>query len=197
MAHENFVEVILGINSGGDTTLGQVGEAQHFGNMRVQLNKRTQIHPFMLKNEVELYNTTSKRKHTQEVVLFEFNDWPILEVSGKFSTSEINNFLTFFCLVRTELDLTKDKITIITYDADGGISGSSVFVAMYDLLQQIDEVLPTDDDQPDTSNRQLGTLDIFKTVNDLRNQRSKMVNNYGNYRLLFKINRQSVEYALY
>ena len=85
------------------------------------------------------------------------------------------------------MKLGKDSLTVMTYVDEGGISGASVFVALYDLLQKVDESFSPSNHQlkksmstPETPN-----LNIFEKVNDLRKDRAYMVNTYENYKLIF------------
>jgi hypothetical protein len=84
------------------------------------------------------------------------------------------------------MNVEKDSLKLVAHDGDGGVSGASVFVALYDLLQRVDESLPCDN----TSNGKWSVdentqLDVFTAVNTLRRERASMVNNYANYKLLF------------
>ena len=100
----------------------------------------------------------------------------------------VKNFLTFVCIVRRELNKSKEELTVVVQDDDGGIGAASLWVVLYDLLQQIDEVVPSNDNKPTTSsNKDFGKLGVFRAVNDLRKQRSKVINTFTNYKLLFEM----------
>ena len=187
MLHENLVDVIVAFNDKEDKTLGIAGKKKIFGNMAVTLHKKLRIHPNVIKSEVELFNRTSDIKYTHKTILLDFNAWPIRETSGEFSTEGMKNFLECLCLTRKELDRSRNNLTIVLHDADGGIGASAIFVGLYSLLQQIDEVLPIDEENSPRENKKLGALDVFKTVDDLRKQRSKMVKSYTYYKLLFEL----------
>merc|ERR1712226_1839229 len=151
------------------------------------MNKRANINPVVFKSEIELLNPNSCSKCRQNLSFYEFDKWPIPVVSGEFSTEGIKNFLNYFCLVRRELNLSKDELTIIVQDDDGGVGPAALWVGL-------DEVLPTGDDIANTSNKDYGKLDVFDTVNNLRKQRSKMVNSFTNYKLLFELLQHYVQY---
>ena len=88
--------------------------------------KRCKIHEFVVKNEVELLNKKSDAKYRQTVPLFEFNAWPLNKGSEGFSETLIEGFLSYFCLVRKELNCSKDELTIVVQDADGGVGPAAI-----------------------------------------------------------------------
>ena len=83
------------------------------------------------------------------------------------------------------MSLSNEDMTVIVHDVDGGVGPAALWIAMYELLEKIDEVVPTQNTQQANSNNDLGNLDVFRVVNGLRKQRSKMINSFENYKLLF------------
>ena len=187
MLHENLTDVIVAINTREENLFGTLGKNKTFGNTIVMLKKRSRIHQTVFKSELELANKTSEAKYCQNVKFFEFNEWPLQLISGEFSKAEMENFLSFFCLVRQELTLSKDEMTIVVHDVDGGVGPAAIWVALYELLQKVDEVMPTEKTEQLDPNDDLGKLDVYRVVNDLRKQRSKMINSFQNYKLLFEL----------
>ena len=187
MVHENLTDVIVAINTREENLFGILGQNKTFGNTMVRLRKRYKIHPTVFKSEIEISNKTSDARYCQNVTFFEFNEWPIQLKAGEFSKDEMENFLSFFSLVRQEMILSKDEMTTIVHDADGGVGPAALWVAMYELLQKVDENMSTQNTKQPSSNDDLGKLDVYRVVNDLRKQRSKMINCFENYKLLFKL----------
>ena len=97
-------------------------------------------------------------------------------MSGEFSASGVKPFLVFLCLVRRQLNKSKEELTVVIQDDDGVIDAASLWVVLYGLLQQIDEVVPSNNNKTTTSsNKDFGKLDVFRAVNDPRKQRSKVI----------------------
>ena len=74
------------------------------------------------------------------------------------------------------------KQLISLQDEESGVSEAAVFVALLTLLEQVDEVLLSkskcdEDDQ---------TIDIFKTVNELRSKRMQMVKTLNEYQFIYQ-----------
>ena len=100
MVHENLTDVIIAISTCEANMFGTLGQNERFGNSVVRLKKRYKIHPTVFKSEIEISNKTSDARYCQNATLFEFNEWPMQLISDEFSKDEIDNFLSFFSLVR-------------------------------------------------------------------------------------------------
>ena len=85
------------------------------------------------------------------------------------------------CLIRDEFKLEKSSLKVLLHDPNGGIGGSAVFLSLYEIFQQIDESF-TDAGQ---LKRSAQGVDVANIVNNLRNDRADMINNYQMYKLLF------------
>ena len=72
-------------------------------------------------------------------------------------------------------------IKVFAHDSYGGVRGSAAFLALYDLLQKIDESY-TENNKLKRSGEK---IDVFSTVTRLRTDRSGMVDTYEAYKLLY------------
>jgi hypothetical protein len=79
------------------------------------------------------------------------------------------------------MKLDESSIKVLIHDSQGGISSSAAFLALYSLLQKIDESF-TETNQLKSSTK---NIDVFSTVNRLRKDRAGMCNSYETYKMLY------------
>ena len=183
MLHENLIDIIVHIKNKKDAKIPKIDKDRHFGKMRRKINSRAKLNRSLSQTEMELFNTTSDVQYTHKITLFDLINWPTRELT---TSEETKDLLSAICLIRKHMGVEKDSLKLVAHDGDGGVSGASVFVALYDLLQRVDESLPCDN----TSNGKCSVdentqLNVVTAVNTLRRDRASMVNNYANYKLLF------------
>ena len=185
MVHENTVDAIISINDHQDRALETSDVIETFGSTTVIVKKRYNIHERVVKSELELQNKISTARFSQIIDAYEFNEWNDQKPHGtNLHQTELGKFMKFFCLVRKELSNKKDEITIVVQDSDGGIGAASIWIALYNLLEQYDETVTNSRKEIDITH-EMRSLDVFKTVNDLRKQRAKMVNSFANYSFIY------------
>ena len=187
MVHENMVDLIIALHDKEENASGTNDGIETLGNTTVIMNKRYKIHEQVLKSELELQNKISSSRFSQLINVYEFNQWNKQKLKGNNSMQDrIEQFLQFFCLVRKELNDSKDELTVVVHDAEGGIGAAAIWIALYNLLEQYDENIARSSKERVHINDEMKSLDVSKTVNDLRKQRSKMVNSFANYSFIFE-----------
>ena len=177
MIHERKVDIVLKIGS--NPIWESQEKHQSLGYMDRKLIKKKQLQDFLTRETVCIYYNTSNN-FPQNTNIFNFDGWP---ENGNFSDELINNFLLMIAYVRKETIRKRGTITILAQDALGGISGASVFVILYHLLERYDDALiPSLDDSGNTN----FTLDVFETVDEFRKLRSLVISSYSEYKFLFR-----------
>ena len=189
MVHENVASVIIAISDHEDKKCDVSDGLEIFGNTTVISNKRYNIHEHVTKNEIELQNTVSTARFSQMVIIYEYNSWTKPNAKdNRFSQIEIERFLQFLCIVMKDLDNVKDELTIVAHDDENGVGPAAIWIALYNLIQQFDEAVAkaSKGKSPIVIDLEMKKLDVFKTVNELRKQRTKMVNSFAYYSFVFE-----------
>ena len=177
MILERKVDIVLKIGSNNMNETEDV--LQRFGHMDKKLIKRKQIYNFLTKETVSVFHNTSNN-FPQNTLIFTFDGWPTDE---NISEETITNFLLMISIVRRETIRKRGTTTILAQDAIGGISGASVFVVLYKLLEQYDDALfPGSDESIDEN----PTLDVFEIVDAFRKLRSLVISSFSEYQFLFR-----------
>ena len=68
----------------------------------------------------------------------------------------------------------------MVHDCRGGVAGAAVFISMYRLMQEIDDSFTENNELKQSVNQ----ISVFHTVNDLRKDRARMIEDYPTYKLL-------------
>ena len=77
--------------------------------------------------------------------------------------------------MRQEMKLDKGAIKVMVHDSKGGLRGSAGFLVLYDILQKVDNSFTEDN----KIKRSVEKIDVFDTVNRLRNDRAGMIDSYA------------------
>ena len=179
MIHENRFDFVVTFEEENTyNTPMELGKEYHFHNITVRVDNRTQLDDNLVRCETILSNVSNPgAQYEHRLIHFEFNAWPKQNTSYE----DTQNIITGICLIRSELNLEKSSLKILLHDSEGGICESAAFLALYRLMQNLDESF--------TENNEIKTsaegIDVFKTVNKLREDRAGMVNSYATYKLLF------------
>ena len=87
------------------------------------------------------------------------------------------------CFIRSEMTLKKSSLKVLATDTRGGVCASAIFLSMYDIMQELDESINTDNQIKQCSNPE---IDVFAIVNRLRKDTDKMVEDFATYKILFQ-----------
>ena len=181
MLHENGVNIVVAIKNGQDRKPLRVGKTSHFEQVTRRIHARDEVHQNLIRTEMELIDPQAEIRLRHKLVHFDFTAWQLNELS---SSEETRDLLTALCLIRKEMGLEKDRLKVLVHDPEGGIGGAAVFVALYELIQMVDESFNSEN-RLKRPGEGCTKLEIFKIVNHMRNDRANMVNTYGYYKLLF------------
>lgn len=122
----------------------------------------------------EVWDLSVDRCQTNRLVHFVVTDFSI---KSKQATEQLLNTITY---LRKEMNKAQSKMVMSVQDEKNGVSEAAVFVTLINLLEQIDEALIKRSKTGDRS------IDIYKTVNDLRSKRMQMVHKFEEYDFIFK-----------
>ena len=167
---------------GDDMDLEKNDKTYYYDHMEKTATNTTLIHEYLFRSEIELFNTNAKINYRHKTIYFEFTDWSAEALP---SLENVYNFISAVCLVRKENGPEKDSITVLIHDSKGGISGAAIFLALYNLLQRVDEEVDSFDAECVTPHDMLRASDIFQLVINLRKKRSTMIHTYSDYLFLF------------
>ena len=95
---------------------------------------------------------------------------------------EVNQLLESICLIRRHVKTDSKGMTIMVHDMDGGISGAACVIALYNLLQSVDECLNEKNEIKKSAN----DVEVFREVNKLRKMRANMIDTFGAYKMLYQ-----------
>ena len=177
--HENLINVVVRLTSEPSTIPLQEGKVTHFRDLTRKVVKRSQLMENLVSTRYELFDVSSPdAQYMHKVHFFEILNFPREGVS---SIEETNSLLSALCLIRNLLKQKNNSLKLLVHDDEAGVSGGAVFVALYDLLQKIDENV-NENHQPKKSAE---ALSIFQVVDGLRKDRVMMVNTFHIYKLLY------------
>ena len=132
----------------------------------------------------ESWNVANRENESKSVIYLRLKGWP---TEQQLSEDMINKILTTIAITRKELGINmRERATILAHDDQGGISGAAVFIALYDLLEVIDNEMVSTDSSFKTVKEGSKNLDVFRFVKDLRRKRDKMINYFDEYQFLFR-----------
>jgi protein tyrosine phosphatase len=178
MIHENQMNVVVKVTTEPKPEELKIGKVTHFKNITRSVRKASLITKGLMKTEYELFDTKSPdAQYTQKVVFFEIANFPDDEDS---SSEQINDFISAICIMRNQMKAKKNTLKLFAHDNGGGVNGAAVFIALYELLQKVDENV-NEHNQPKNLAEK---VNIFQVVNKLRTDRVMMVSTFSKYQLL-------------
>jgi protein tyrosine phosphatase len=180
MMHEHKIDMVVNIAEDAGTKPMKVGKTYHFQDIELSVDARNKISDHLSITEFRLFNTTAPRsQYMQHVVFFECTAWP----TGCITSSEqTKDFVSSILQIRSQMKLDNDSIKLLLHDSQGGLGSSAAFLALYDLIQKVDESFNDNNELKRTVKK----IDVFGTVNRLRKDRAGMISDYETYTLLFK-----------
>ena len=147
MIHENLINVVVRVTSEPTTNPMKEGKVTHFHDLTRKVVKRSQLMENLVSTRYELFDiSSSDAQYMNKVQFFEILKFPTEGVS---SIEETNSLLSAFCLIRNLLKQKNNSLKLLVHDDEAGVSGSALFVALYDLLQNVDENV-NENNQPKT-----------------------------------------------
>lgn len=176
--HENKVDIEIYIHFGRNTKSLVPGKVYHTGNLSRRVFTSNQIGKHLIMTEMEFFDTTSsKTQFKHPMTLFEITGFPKQEMDD---VSEVNDILESICLIRKHIKGDSKNMTIMVHDPDGGISGAACVVALYNLLQSIDECV----NEKNEIKKSAFDVEVYREINKLRHVRANMVDDFGTYKMI-------------
>ena len=180
MLHENKVDIELIISFAGNTKALATGKVYHTGNLSRRVLTATQIFQNLIMTEIEFFDTTSSNtQYKHPMTMFEIACWPTDELTD---AKEANAILEAICMIRKYVKGDSNNIRIMVHDSDGGIAGAACIIALYHLLQAVDESL----NEKNEIKRSASDVEVFREVNKLRYLRANMVDKFSGYKMLYQ-----------
>lgn len=186
MLQEQRIDVLVNINRPDSFPINQnVCEecnVKRYFHIDVKTVKKQVISPVLSQSRIQLHHTLLKTTHN--VKLFNLRDWPTDEPIDE--KDIIKDLITAICLIRRLIGKGKDHLNICIQDQEAGCSGASIFILLYQLMDNVDEAILCARGQLEMSSGFHTTVNIFQTVDKARQKRAKMICNANEYRFLFK-----------
>ena len=180
MIHERKFDFVLSFTNEPKKESFAIDEVYNFKGLALKVLGRSMLNKNLCRSEVNLFNTNETgNRYEHNFIQYEFDAWP----NGATTSLEaIELLVKSICIIRNEMELKKSSLKILATDFRGGVGPSAVFLAMYQLMQCVDESI-THDNQLKQSAQD---VDVFSIVNQLRKDRDKMIEDFSTYQLLFK-----------
>ena len=151
-----------------------------FGALSCQL-----LEHFSLDENLSQQNIMIKKfDKTRQIKHFCFVTWPS---NDDFREDNAKDWLRAINLIRKEMKNSFTNFTVVCQDQSGGISGASSFLALYPLLQSLDEEIREMNSLPKESiNPEMHVINLFQVVKDMRQKRAHVVQTFNEYRFLYR-----------
>ena len=178
MLHQCRFDIAVAFTAEAKTDLLQAGNEYNFPNATVKVLERVRVGENLSRTEMILCNVSDiGLKYEHQLTYFEYENWK----TDSITFEETHALVTSMCMIRNEMNQQNNSQNILVHDMRGGVAAAAFFVAMYKFLQQIDEAFTEDS----RLKQNIDDIDIFSTVNQLRKDREKMIEDYSTYKLLF------------
>ena len=121
---------------------------------------------------------------TRQIKHFCFVAWPS---NDDFREDNAKDWLRAINLIRKEMKNSFTNFTVVCQDQLGGISGASSFLALYPLLQSLDEEIQEMNSLSEESiNPEMHAVNLFQVVKNMRQKRAHVVQTFNEYRFLYR-----------
>ena len=178
MLHEQRVHVAISLHRGKGTKTLVLGNVSGFQHMTRKTVKKIQVSDTMCVYVFELFNTSSvETQYKTQVLFFEIFDFP---KTDEFDAEDARNLLTNIASIRKQLKAKNDALKMMIYDDEAGLSGASIFVTLYQILENVDLSV----NENNKLKQSAEDVNVFEVVNGLRKDRMNMVNTFGAYTFL-------------
>ena len=154
------------------------------GNFEITILEETEPRPEITKRTFSVKGgETTNFNVEKRVTQLHYVGWPDYGVP-----EEDDHLINLVKQVRYIIQSDKNKISkrekfMVLAHCSAGVGRTGTFIAMYQLMDQIEEMFQTKYKQCDDKNRY---IDIFNTVLFLRSKRVEMVQSWAQYRYLYK-----------
>ena len=129
----------------------------------------------------EVWDLSKERGKTRRLVFLQLKDWAN---SGELSEVTIQNMLTTITQARKDIGNTRETMTLLVQDEQGGVGGAAVFIALIQLLEKIDDAVIAAKSHVGKFEEDDFTINVFETIQDLRCKRMGMIQSLEEYTFL-------------
>ena len=178
MLHEHKVNMEISIQFGVDAKPLVPGKVYYTGKLSRRILTTTRLGKNLIMTELEFFDATSSNtQFTHPMTLFEITGFPEQQLDD---VSDINAILESICLIRKCIKVDSNGMRIMAHDPNGGISGAACVIALYSLLQSVDECI----NEKNEIKKFATDVDVFEVVNKLRHARANMVDDFETYKMI-------------
>ena len=178
MIHEQRVHVVISLHRGKGTNKLILDKVDSFHNMTRKTVKKIQVSDTMCVYIYELFNTTSvETQYKTQVLFFEIFNFPR---NNDFDVEDARNLLSNISSIRKQIKAKNNRLKMMVYDDEAGACGASLFVALYDMLENVDGSM----NEESQLKKSAEDVKVFDVVNGLRKDRMMMVNTFSAYKFL-------------
>ena len=179
MIRECMFDTVIGFSEEVNKNPFLVGKVYHFDDLTVKVLNRIDMTLNLTRTEMTLFDKNAPEYQiNHKFIYFEFTAWPKNEIRNFQDTEFI---VSAICMIRDEMMRGSRSLPkVLVHDSFGGVRGSAVFLAMYQLMNEVDEAFKADD----MLKQYVKDADVFGTINRLREDRKNMVDEFITYKLL-------------
>ena len=178
MIHEQRVHVVISLHRGNIKRQLMVGNIEGFQHMTRFMVQNIQVTDTMCVYIYELFNTTSvETQYKTQVLFFDIFDFP---KTDHFDVEDARNLLTNIASIRKQIKAKNNGLKMMVYDDEAGLSGASIFVALYETLESVDCSV----NEHNQLKQSAEDVNVFEVVNGLRKDRMNAVNTFEGYKFL-------------
>ena len=176
LINDQRIDVLINIGSDKDFPNW---DRKSFGNLSSELIERIDVDDFIFQERIDVSARHGKSIINHTTTVYNFTGWPS---NDTFSEKDSKNLLTFINFVRREIGKPSKDFTMAVHDSDGGVGGAATFIVLHQMMQDVDSKIL----ERDSGQEEIGSLNIFRTVDELRKQRAHIIETFSNYKFLFK-----------
>ena len=178
MMHEQKINVAIHITGGKPVRNLKVGRVDSFNHMKRKTVMNMPMSETLIAYRYEIFDTTSSyTQYKTNVTFFEIAEvkWDDTTLSG-----QTRNFVSDLTLIRKHLAKKSNSLKMLITDDDAGVSGAALFLALYEILENVDASL----DENNLVKPSADDINVFEVVNRLRKDRMNMVDTLSTYQFL-------------
>ena len=169
LIHESRFDMIIGFTENSSIKLFESGNKYRYKDLELKVLKQTQINDQLLRTDFTLSSDSLvgyEYKHYASY--FEFVDGKGEDID---SIKNAERLVSSICAIRNDIKGGQASAKVFVHDSRGGVVNGALFVAMYELMEQIDSSITEDNKIKNGA----PIIDVFSIVNRLRKDRAKMI----------------------
>ena len=163
----------------------QFRQFNRFGRFEIMIVDEIEVRPNLIKSVLYLIDCDSRNIHDEKVIThLQYTGWP--DFGAPETTGGIINIVRDVREIIQNDKNRQEHFTILTH-CSAGVGRTGTFIALYKLMEEIDDKMELQMQQKESKKRQNteNVLNIFQTVLTLRNKRVEMVQSFAQYTFLY------------